>query len=457
VSGMRSEAAEPLRREDPLRPSTEWWRPAEPGANESRTRTAVVLPSDSSGPFLALLVFTFVLLISPQSIFPALAPLRLAWLAAAGACAMLIFDRFRSGGPWLIHGRETRAVLCLAGWSVVTVPFSYWPGGSWSMLSELYFKTLTIFWLLSLTANTPQRLHAVAWALSLMAIPLACTGISNYLSGEFMAGGSHNRISGYEGALTDNPNDLALMLNLIIPFAIALLPIHRSLYSRLLLLAVIGLSLAAIVVTFSRSGFITIAALWFFYIWKLGRRGKAGWPLAALLVVIFCMPLLPHGYIFRLSTITDIDTDETFSAQGRWEAMVAGAKFVAAHPVVGDGIGMNVLALNDMLGSQWHAVHNAYLEYAMDLGLPGLALYLTLLVGAMRSARFAHERSAGFPSLRTVFFLGEGLQASLLAFAVGAFFAPVGYHFHLYYLAGLAVGARQICEVAIGRPESARA
>jgi hypothetical protein len=44
-----------------------------------------------------------------------------------------------------------------------------------------------------------------------------------------------------------------------------------------------------------------------------------------------------------------------------------------------------------------------------------------------------------------------------LAFAVGAFFAPVGYLFHLYYLAGLAVGARQICEVAIGRPESARA
>jgi hypothetical protein len=118
---------------------------------------------------------------------------------------------------------------------------------------------------------------------------------------------------------------------------------------------------------------------------------------------------------------------------------------------------MKVLALNEMPGPQWRAIHNLYLEYAMDLGLRGLALYLTLLVGSMRSARFACERSAGFPSLRTVFFLGEGLQASLLAFAVGAFFAPVGYHFHTYYLVGLAVGARQICEEAIGRSESAPA
>src|SRR5262249_25429513 len=277
-----SEAAESLGRKDPV-PSTEWWRSGGPTAKESRTRAeAIVVPSDSSGPFVALLVFTFVLLISPQSIFPALEAFRPAWLAATAAIVMLFFDRLPRGGPFLVAGRETRAVLCLAAWSVLTVPFSYWPGGSVSMLQELYFKTLTIFWLLSLTVNTPRRLSSVAWALSLMAIPLAYTGISNYLSGEFIGGGSHNRILGYEGALTQIPNYLALMLNLIIPFAIALLSIRRSPYSRLVLLAVIGLSVAAIVVTFSRSGFVTITALWFFYMTKLARRGKAGWPLAAL-------------------------------------------------------------------------------------------------------------------------------------------------------------------------------
>ena len=452
---MRSEAAEPWREEDPGRPSPEWWRPDGAGASERRTKIeGNVVPSDGSGPFIALLVFTFVLLVSPQSIFPALQPLRPAWLAAMAAIAMLLLDRLPRGGPFLIAARETKAALCLAVWAVVTVPFSYWPGGAFSTLSELYFKTLTIFWLLSLTVSTPQRLSSVAWALSLMAIPMACIGISNYLSGEFVKGVTESRIVGYEGALTENPNDLALMLNLIIPFAVALLSIHRTLYSRLLLLAVIGLSVVAIVVTLSRGGFITIAALWFFYMRKLSRRGKPGWPLAALLVALCCLPLLPHGYISRLGTITDINADETFSAQSRWEGMVAAVKFVARHPVVGDGIGMNVLALNDMLGPRWRAVHNAYLEYAMDLGLPGLALYLTLLSGAARSATFVCERSAGIPNLRTLFFLGEGLQASLLAFAVGAFFAPVGYHFYFYYLAGLAVGARQICEAALGRPGS---
>ena len=40
---------------------------------------------------------------------------------------------------------------------------------------------------------------------------------------------------------------------------------------------------------------------------------------------------------------------------------------------------------------------------------------------------------------------------------VPTFLAPVGYHFYFYYMAGLAVGARQICERAIGRPEFAPA
>jgi probable O-glycosylation ligase (exosortase A-associated) len=454
IPSMRSGPAEQLRGENLVRPAPEWWRPDEASAGESRPWTqGIVVPSDSSGPFIALLVFTFVLLIAPQSIYPALESLRPAWLSAAAAGALLLFDRYPSG-PWLIPCRETRAALCLVGWSVLTVPFSYWPGGSVSMILQLYVKTLTIFWLLSLTVNSPHRLQTVAWTLSLLAIPLAYSGISNFVSGQFIQGGSHNRIFGYEGALTSNPNDLALMLNLIIPFAIALLSIHPSLYTRLLLLAVIGLCVAAIVVTFSRGGFVTLAALWFFYMLKHGRRGKLGWPLIALLVALFCIPLLPHGYMSRLGTITDIETDETFSAQSRWEGMVAGVKFVALHPLVGDGIGMSVLALNDMLGDRWIVVHSAYLEYAMDLGLPGLALYLTLLVGAIRSATFVFQRSAGISSLRVVCSLGEGLQASLLAFAVGAFFSPVGYHFYFYYLAGLAVGARQMCERSIGPRES---
>ena len=47
----------------------------------------------------------------------------------------------------------------------------------------------------------------------------------------------------------------------------------------------------------------------------------------------------------------------------------------------------------------------------------------------------------------------------LCAFVVGAFFAPVAYNFYFYYIAGLAVGARQALQafgdpVATGTPVS---
>jgi hypothetical protein len=47
-------------------------------------------------------------------------------------------------------------------------------------------------------------------------------------------------------------------------------------------------------------------------------------------------------------------------------------------------------------------------------------------------------------AFRDLFYLAEGIQLSLLAFAVAAFFHPVGYHVYFYYLAGLAVALKNV-------------
>ena len=41
-------------------------------------------------------------------------------------------------------------------------------------------------------------------------------------------------------------------------------------------------------------------------------------------------------------------------------------------------MGIELLVLNETVGSKWRAVHNTYLEYAVDLGVPGLALFVLL-------------------------------------------------------------------------------
>ncbi len=149
-----------------------------------------------------------------------------------------------------------------------------------------------------------------------------------------------------------------------------------------------------------------------------------------------------------MSTITDIQADPQGSAQARWMDMNAAADYVVRNPIVGAGIGMNVLALNEERGVAWVPVHNVYLQYAVDLGIPGLVLFLLLLRGCIKSATCVQRRCAGVAAFRELFYLAEAVQVSLIAFAVAALFHPVAYHFYFYYIAGLAIAVKGVYEAA---------
>lgn len=426
-----------------------WWRPD--SVVKSSYRSGAVganqpMVANSPVPFWGLMTFTFILLLAPQTFLPILGPLRIALLTAAVAITTYLFNRFVHQQPITILTREMWIAACLVGWAILTVPLSYWPGGSISFLLNLYFKALAIFWLLSNLVNTPTRLRLVAWGLSLMTVPLAVSGVNQYLSGNFIAGAKVERIVGYEAPLTGNPNDLALMLNLILPLSVALFLVNRKPMVRAVLLAIIFPNVIAVILTFSRAGFLTLATTFVMYLWRLSRRPERGWALAALVLVLVCVPLLPSSYLDRLSTITDTESDPTGSAQARWNDTVAAMRFVVRNPIIGAGVGMNILALNEERGLFWTFVHNVYLQYAVDLGIPGLALFLLLLVGCLKCAKFVQRRSARVPTFRELFYLAEGIQISLVAFAVAALFHPVGYHFYFYYMAGLAVAVKAVYE-----------
>jgi putative inorganic carbon (HCO3(-)) transporter len=255
-----------------------------------------------------------------------------------------------------------------------------------------------------------------------------------------------NRVPGYQGGLTANANDLALMLNLILPFTVALLATARRALVRGLLAALALLQAAGVVVTFSRQGFLALATLLAVYVWRLASRGRV---LGAALTVagaLAALTVAPAGYLGRLATIANIDADATGSAQVRQSDNVAAVQLVLANPLMGAGIGMSTLAMNEARGATWSKVHSVYLEYAVDLGLPGLALFLLLFVSCVRRARSVRRRAASVPALRELSVLAEGVEIALIAFAVTALFSPVAYHFYFYYLAGLALAAGVVYE-----------
>ena len=429
-----------------MTPAIEWWRPRPPAAQADRSpleRFRALPASSARGrlPFVALMCFTFVLLLAPQSFLPALAPLHPAMLAAGVAVAAHLLERFSHGGTIIGGSTDLRIALALGGWAALTVPLSLWPAGSLGFLIDPFAKTLILFWLLASVVVTSARLRWTAWCLVLMSAPLALTGVWNLLSGVFIPDGNapgFARIAGYAAPLTANPNDLALTLNLILPLGVALLLTVRRPILTGVVLAIMALDVLAVIATFSRGGFITLMTILVAYIVRLAGRSPR--VLLLPLLLLLCVPLLPSGYLDQMGTIADIGSDPTGSAQERWSDLVAAGRLVQSSPITGAGVGMNALAMNAERGATWKMVHNVYLQYAVELGLPGLILFLILLVRCIRTTGAARLVAARTEHGDLLFRLAEAVQIGLIAFAVAALFHPVGYHFYFYYLAGLALG-----------------
>ncbi|RPI55805.1 MAG: hypothetical protein EHM55_06740 [Acidobacteria bacterium] len=416
--------------------SQDWWRPEAPA-----TAPSARVP-DADVAFNALVAFTAILLVAPQEWFPVLKSLRIALLAATVSLVAYMFDSAVTRRPVSTFTSEMGICVALVTWSILTIPLSYWPGGSVTELTEHFLKAVVFFWLIGTLVITRHRLVVFTWTLVLCSIPLAATGVLNFLSGEFVTSRRAvvQRIAGYAGSgVASNPNDLALMLNLLIPMTGALVLITRKITLKGVAALALLLSVTTVIITFSRAGFIALVVVAILSLVALVRRRLPGAAMAVVVAALVIPPMLPPGYLDRLNTITDIEKDTTGSAQGRWRDFRAAVDVIIKHPVTGVGLGQDILALNEERGETWRSVHNVYLQYAVDLGVPGAVLFIWLLTATFRGATRVRLRAAREPSLRELAVLAGGVQIALVAFAVESFFHPVAYQFYFFCVGGLSI------------------
>ena len=422
-----------------------WWARQSAGA---ALRAESVERAEGPVAFVALIAFTYILLLSPQSTFGALKPLRIAFVSAGLAAGSLLWERWRERKALPVD-REILICFGLLAWSFMTVPLSFWPGGSVARLTDAYLKAIVVFWLLANVITTQRRLRIMRVVLMLCSVPLAVTAVRNYLNGTYMADETAvARITGYDASLAANPNDLALVLNLLLPLTIALFLSAKTKLGRLMAAIIAGMNALGIIMTFSRAGFLGLASIAIVYFFQMSRRPGADRAVAVAIVFIavLAVPLLPSEYMDRLSTVTNVSSDPTGSAQARWRDSLAAMRLVVEHPIIGAGIGMDIFALNQARGAEWVQVHNVYLEYAVDLGIPGVGLFLLLLHGVHKAVRSSRLRLMHLPQHRELFLLVQALEISVIVFAICGFFHPVAYHFYFYFIGGLALGARAVTQ-----------
>jgi len=389
--------------------------------------------TENALPFWCLMFFTFVLFIAPQAIFPSLEPLRLAKASAGLAGITYILDRLATGRPLTVITPEVRLVVWLICLAVLSIPLSFWPGGSLDYLLADYVKSVIIFFLIVNLVQTERRMRVLIGSIIGWGVIISSNALLDFRMGNWMA--QSQRIVGYSSPLASDPNDLALTLNLILALTIGFYLATTRLLTRLMLLAVMLLLAAGVIASFSRGGFLALSAILIISLFGLVRkRGPAILlPLIALLLLAFS--LLPPGYGERIYSIYDSSADETGSADARWTGMVRAFKLMFAHPLLGSGLNMNGLGSSHIR----EGVHSAYLQVGADLGIPALLIYLTLNWYLCKGVRQAQAHLRGFPSDRGLLGLGTGIEIALITYVVGGFLLAVAFHFHFYYIAGFAI------------------
>jgi O-antigen ligase/polysaccharide polymerase Wzy-like membrane protein len=434
-------------------PATSWWNVPSASVDSATAEAPARAPSASRVAFVGLILLAFVAFLAPQTVFPVLAAARPGFLVATLAIGAAIAARAGTDRSIFAVNRGVVLAGALLGWALITIPLSIWPGGSWEVLTDSFAKAVAIFWLVAAIVDGRERLrHLIGW-LSVFSVVPALVTMRHYAAGQFVSG----RVVTYDGALTGNPNDLALLLTVMLPLTCALAMTARTRWHRVAFMAIAAAQVGATVVTFSRGGFLGLVAVLAVLCAKAVRRQRLG-PgtlAAAVAVVLVGALLIPGRYLEHVRTITDIDADETGSAQERWNDLWIGAGLVLSSPFIGTGIGTDVLALNDVRGARWINLHNVYLRYGIELGMTGLAVFVTLMMLCLRTVRHVQSSAGSSPGSQELARLAEGIEASLVAFAVGGFFSSLSYHFPFYIVAGLAMAAGAIHEAAVPRAAAA--
>jgi hypothetical protein len=163
----------------------------------------------------------------------------------------------------------------------------------------------------------------------------------------------------WRGTLGD-PNELALALGAIIPFAFALSAETRRRWTVLPTLAVVGVSLWCVALTGSRGGqLVVLTVLGIYFVRRYGIRG-------AWLGAIVALPVLLFG--------GRGGEEAESSSLERLDLLYEGMDIIRSYPVLGVGVGQFVdHTYNGM------TAHNSYVLAAAELGLPGSLLWMMLV------------------------------------------------------------------------------
>ena len=398
----------------------------------------VLVPLAFRNTFVAYLIWGWTGLIAIENyLYGFMAPVRLNFIFALITFLMILLKKDTERGTMKANPTLVLLILFLIQGSLTAI-FAY-DGNSlnWD-LYDRFWKELAFALLMPLVVVKRYRIHAFVLV---MCLGMGFHGLIDGLK-FFSSGGAH-LVAGFR-KFGDN-NHFAVMLVMAVPLLLYMASYSKSRWLRLASLAVAIITIAAVIGTHSRGGFVSMAAVGLWLI--LTSRKKLPALTVFIVGVVFVVAIAPASWTQRMETIQEAGQDTSFMS--RVEAWQVSSAIALHNPVLGGGFhavatqpvwdrfrGQKGLLgfIDTGLESQiFRAAHSVYFEVLGDMGFLGFLIFMGLLFNALKnSVQISRVARQGGPELEWALDLSRSLAATIFAFLVGGLAVSIAYTEFIY-------------------------
>ena len=376
-------------------------------------------------PFIGLVNYLAFLYIRPQDFLPALTGMPIMLALGAGTAA-LVFVHQALRQRALVIARVPQHLFAL--WVYIAVVASRMAMGHVRGAFEAtldFVPTVLMYFLLVELTTTQTRVKAVFITMMHLTFVLAVQGIIQYYTGAGLGGQESYKGRIQAVGIFADPNDLALVINTVLPLCLILIAKSRSALVRLYNGFLAAVFIFAIFLTESRGGLLSLGAMAMLFFYH--RFGKiVGIPMGIMAMVALVL-LGP-----RMDTIS---TEEA-SSYGRLEAWSLALDLFKESPLFGIGY-------NHFMDYHFRTAHNSYLLCVAELGLFGLYPWLMMFYISYKNTLFV-EKELHRRGRRDFAMYVYAAHLSLVVFFLGALLLSRTYHPLLFIMIGLCTSIARV-------------
>ena len=283
--------------------------------------------------------------------------------------AIVVSGRFRR---WRLFHVAALLFVAWTGFGILYLDLSGIGAGGAPLKFWTFVQRFLVLWMIWELASTARHWRGLLKAYVFGACVPAIATILLYVE----TSGSLNRFSA-GGA---DANNLAMTLALGLPMAWYLSLTSRGAIAPWLYRAYVPLCMLASTLTGSRGGMLTmIVALLVIPLTLSLSPGRLAAAVGMLgLSGALAITYVPQQVVERLGTTGTAVEDASLG--GRLTLWMAGLRAFAREPVWGHGVGGFVPAVLPELGPNAKVAHNSFISVAVEEGLVGLVLFITILL-----------------------------------------------------------------------------